>query len=507
MLKYVRYILIVVAVIVSLAYAPRTYAASADLMLVQIQAGGVAAATQELIVLYNNSPDPVDVTDYCLLNKNGHEITCLTTSASDEARYLPGWSFAVAASSSFVTFTGLPPQTFTSIFEPLSQSSGSIIGSSDSISLINKSGDVVDRHSWTTSISGGMLFARSSVPEYPPYFFDTDSAGDWSVQSPQFIPDDQTYLEIVELPDLCPNIEGEQFTLPDDSVIDEAGDCVAVAPVNELVAQLYLTELLPNAAGSDTGAEFIEVYNPNDHPVNLADYILFVGPQFEKQFTLPDRTIAAGSYYALSNSEARYSLLNTSSRAQLQVGQQVISETPAYQNPKDDAAWALFEGTWQYVAKSTPSAANTVGPAVAASPVKPPTSNFKPCASNQYRSPETNRCRLIAANTSNPKPCAANQERNPATNRCRLIARNTGPTPCKEGQERNPETNRCRMVKGVPDADYAVLGAETAQDDNGWYAWIAVGLAVVAALVYAAWEWRREVGRFFSRLRHMITRR
>jgi hypothetical protein len=505
MLKCIRVVLVCLVVLCSLAYAPRTYAASADLMMVQIQAGGVGAATQELIVVYNNSLEAVNIIDHCLLNKSNAEIACFTTSAPNEVRYLPAQSFAVVASSAFVTFSGIPSASFTAIFEPLSQSSGSITGSGDTISLVDASGNIIDQHGWTTTLAGGMLLARDAVAEWPPYFFDTDTSDDWSVQSPQFIPDDQSIIEIVELSDLCPNIEGEQLDTPEGMVINDQGECVADAP--SIVPQLLITELLPNAAGSDEGNEFIELYNPGDQPVDLSGYTLHVGPQLERSYALPQAEIGAGEYYVLSNSDIPFTLLNTSSRAQLTSANQIVSEVPIYQNPKEGWSWALIVGEWVYTDWPTP------GTTSQASKVAPPEeqvggeSSLKPCAPNQYRNPETNRCRLIASSATSLKPCAAHQERSPTTNRCRNKTQATSLAPCKEGQERNAETNRCRNVAKVPQADYAVLGAETTQEDSAWYIWIVIGMAVLAALGYAAWEWRAEVRRFATRVRRAVLRR
>ena len=84
----------------------------------------------------------------------------------------------------------------------------------------------------------------------------------------------------------------------------------------------------------------------------------------------------------------------------------------------------------------------------------------KPCRPDQYRNPETGRCKKISTrNTApsrvgNPKPCKPGQFRNPVTNRCKKIAQPISrPTsrpasrnlkPCKPHQFRNPVTNRCK---------------------------------------------------------------
>ena len=90
---------------------------------------------------------------------------------------------------------------------------------------------------------------------------------------------------------------------------------------------------------------------------------------------------------------------------------------------------------------------------------------LKPCRDDQYRNPETNRCKSIASASSTLKPCAADQYRNPETNRCKKISSSSSSLkPCRSDQERNPETNRCKKVI----KDTAVAGAvdEVPQDDS-----------------------------------------
>jgi len=497
MLKFCLSTVFVFAVIFQ-AYAPPAYATSADLMMTQIQAGGAGAATEELIVLYNNGSEPVDITHYCVTNKSDVAFACFDFLVPGERLMLPSNQFATIASSSLLLSLGSLEVTLT--YEPTNQSSGSITGSSDTISLINPTGEVVDQHSWTSSIIGGMLFARNSIPEWPPYYFDTDMADDWTIQSPQFIPDDQTVIEAEVLEDLCSNIEGEQYLLPDGMEVNELGECTEIIVIPPLV--VMITELLPNVSGADDGNEFIELYNPNNVAVNLSDYLLEVGMEFEYQFCLPDELLEPGAYRTLFNSEVAFTLRNTTSQARIvtQAGEPVFT-VPFYVHPKDDESWALVGDEWMYTNQPTPTQENKVN-TPEEEPEQTATSGttLKPCNANQYRSPETNRCRLIQTPTV-PKPCEPDQERNPETNRCRKIAVATTPTPCEEGKERHPETNRCRTVVQTPEADYAVLGAETKSSPSMWYVWFVIAGVVVALLIYAAWEWRSDVRRIIMRLR------
>jgi hypothetical protein len=181
-------------------------------------------------------------------------------------------------------------------------------------------------------------------------------------------------------------------------------------------------------------------------------------------------------------------------------------------------AWANIAGIWQYTNQPTPGADN-LSSIFAEDDVEEVVIGLQPCAQNQYRNPETNRCRLlvtagstltpckdgqyrsevtnrcrsISADVSTLVACHDNQERNPETNRCRSITGNSSElTACKEGQERNSETNRCRNVAGsIPNVGFAVQPiADTGSAVIGWWA---VGGVSLLAFGYAAWEWREEL--------------
>lgn len=477
MLKILGGVILSVAIIAS-AYAPPAYAASASIVLTQVQAGGDGAALQELVVLYNNSDTEVDITGWCLKNKSAVKFACFEGASEHEHVFLPGRSFATAASSSLATFLGF--SNFSIIYTSTNQSSGAIVGSNDQITLVNAADEAVDQHSWATTVLGGMLYERlrrdSEVLEYQ----DTDTPADWSINSPTFLPDDETLRRFIEPdPDGGPGPEPPAW-LP-----------------------LLVTELLPNAKGSDEGNEFIELYNPNDIAVDLSRYVLLVSPLLEHSFSFPsEATIGPQAYLAIDNQEVGYTLVNSVSRVGIAQSDGVlVYETPPYDSPKDDMAWALVDGVWQYTDQSTPGVANVPS---SGAPLEPtPVTTLKPCATHQYRHPETRRCRNRVVDAA-PVPCQAGQVRNSETNRCRKIAATTSLAPCGEGQERNAETNRCRKIVEMPKADFAVLAAQTTAENDSWYIWAVIGGLVLLALAYGIWEWRFEIAKLALRIKKFV---
>jgi hypothetical protein len=478
MLKRIVVIIVGVVLIQQTAYVPPTYAASANIVISEVQSGVTGGATQEFISLYNNTEDEIDITDWCLRNKNDVAIGCFYTDMPHIRVMLPGYSYATLASSSYAQ--AHTEAYVTHIFESLNQSSGSLVGSNDTLVLVDDMESEVDRMSWTETAPSGMIYQRAFGIEDDnalPLYVDTDTGDDWSVAMRETMPSDQTYYSEIDI-------------------------------VISLPPAIRITELLPNASGADAGREFIELYNYGTETVDLSGAHLWIGVGPVDMALLPDGTlIEPGEYFVVTHSLADYTLMNTTGKVGLASAEGVmIDDSAEYQNPKDDRAWALIGEAWQYTNQPTPGAENL--PDKIDEPVASSTESvLKPCASNQYRHPETNRCRLLQPASSAPTPCRADQYRSPETNRCRKIASEPTVTPCKEGQERNPETNRCRSSKVISVVDYSVLGTETEPQPDQWYIIAAIGAGVLGLVIYGAWEWRHEIRQTFLRFWKFVSRR
>lgn len=328
--------------------------------------------------------------------------------------------------------------------------------------------------------------------------------------------------------DECDNISGAQFEIPENMVRKGVNDCVVD------VASLQLTELLPNADGSDTDHEYIEIYNPTNKTVSLITYYLQTGVAADKIYSFPaGAVIGPGEYKAFYNDDVNFTLINTTGRVVLgAIDGTVLGDSGVYESPGDGMAWALIDGIWRYTDQPTPGVANiwslpdddTDVPSQSTSVLCPagkyrnPLTNrcrnietdasvLAACDADQYRNPETGRCRKVASAAAQT-PCKEGQYRSEETNRCRNIATASAElTPCKEGQERSPETNRCRNVsaKAVPDAAFAIEPMkEGLKAFAGWWALGGVG---VLAVSYAGWEWRYELMNVLRRVKYFVIRK
>ncbi|MDB5167156.1 MAG: hypothetical protein JWN26_301 [Candidatus Saccharibacteria bacterium] len=396
-----------------------------------------------------------------------------------------------------------------------------------------------------TSIPGGYSVDTNANCIPPPVDMCTNIDGLQAVMPTGYGLDENDLCQ----PDVCSNISGLQIIVPSSKELDSNGNCVDhdyclnISGIQTIIPDGYhagnqglclldilpikVNELLANAVGSDNGHEFIELYNPNDAPVDLIVYLLKIGIDAPKFYSFPlESAIEPHGYISFSDDDIPFTLVNSMSQVSLvSVDNQLVDESPIYNNPQDGIAWALIDGTWQYTNQPTPNAKNLAS-IVSQDTVEEVVVGLNPCAPNQYRNPDTNRCRLlitvgstlvacqdgqyrseitnrcrsIASDVATLTPCDANQERNPETNRCRLITSSTSePTPCKPGQERNPDTNRCRTVaSSVPTAEFAV--EPVTDTSSGIVGWLAVGGVCLIALAYAGWEWREELIQAVRRL-------
>lgn len=571
----------VVIILLASINMSQTSASSATVVISQIQLDDAVSASNEFVEVYNNSDTDIDITNWCLYyatgssSTNGNKLGCFLPSNEQTYIFLPARSYAFAISTQLAT--NIP-----SLGSDL-KFSATLSGNSGHVRLIDDQGTVVDKVGWGSAISPETMAVTAPttnkilgrLADDEEELQDTDdNSKDITQVSPRL---SYQYGNIYEVVDACTNITGIQGAVPSGYNVDVEGVCTAI-PVDvcsnidgvqesipigfefddaglcqpdvcsnivdlqialpagytynsnddcvSVPLLLVISELLPNPDGDDSGQEFIELYNPNDQDILLGEYEFYVGTNSTVLYHFPnDTSIKAHGYRVIYNDEINFTLVNTSGSVHLQSIDGIsVDTTETYVDAKSGSSWALIDGVWNYTNQPTPNAENQ--PSIV-DDVEEIITGLKPCPSNQYRNPETNRCRLIvttgsvlvpckdgqyrseitnrcrsiAADSSALSQCNENQYRNPETNRCKLIeSSSTTLTPCADGQERNPDTNRCRNVASkVPDAGFAV---EPIPDSNGTnLGWLAVVGVCIVALLYGLWEWRFEVFRLIRRVR------
>ncbi|USN96786.1 MAG: lamin tail domain-containing protein [Candidatus Nomurabacteria bacterium] len=526
---------------------------NSSVVIAQMYPGASGTATQEFVELYNNFTSPIEVTNWCVnyISSTGNttkKLACLDSPDVSTGLWLGAGGYAVFVSNDLRDAMSVTADAYFS---------GGISADHGHIVLVDASNNEIDRLGWgdainpeTTAVASpanGKALQRKTASFH---LQDTDDNSVDFIESDPLLHASGVYEDTLAT-DVCPNIVDAQTTMPDGYLADENGDCQPDSCLNLdglqisvpegydsdgagvctqhdecenvdgvqtdiptgmvrdgandcswNVLPITLTELYPNATGSDTGNEFIEVYNPTDTMVDLSLYTIRVGINLDKTFTFPiGATIAPGEYKSFDNNTIKFSLVNSTSRVQL-VGLDnvVYGDSTNYENPNEGESWALIKGTWQYTNRPTPSDENLASITVetndnSSSGTSP---TLKPCAPNQYRNPDTNRCKKIS--TTSLAPCNDGQVRNPETNRCRNVVTTASVRkPCSDNQYRSEDTNRCRNLPAatVPDANFAVQPIkDTGTAFVGWWALGGVGLLAAG---YGAWEWRRELAMLWQK--------
>ena len=496
-------------------------AISSSLVITKVQAGEASsvakAATLEYIEIYNAGASEVDITNWCLINKSLVKFVCFSPPSSNINYLLPAGSAMTVSSDEFKDYY---TASIDFIYNPSNQTSGNIVGASDTISLIDNQETIIDTASWTSSLTGGSHIYRTTDAQNK--YIDTDSSDDFGRSSSLTLAASGLY-EKVTIIDHCPNLDGIQSSVPTGYDLNTAGDCVKdmclnIASLQETVPNGYvanqidicivktidlrISELLPDAIGSDNGGEFIELYNNSLEEANLDLFKLAVGADTPRwySFSLGSK-IAPKSYIVIYNHSVHFTLTNSGTIVSLYtIDDQLLASGVEYANAKIGLSWANIDGLWQYTNQPTPGEANigTLQEETVSVSVAP---KLAPCASNQYRSTETNRCRLIVAtaSASSVTPCKDGQYRSEETNRCRTIKEEVAYPPCEEGYERNNETNRCRKIQQLVKAPYAVNQELIKRSqDNGQWVFYAVGSMAGG---YGVWEWRHDAYKLVRRIR------
>ena len=529
-----------------IVFSSPAYASASGPVIKRFQAGGAASGTsqQEYIEIYNDSLQDVDITNWCLYYNDLSQVSCFSPPDAGTKLFLSAKSFVLVVSPQLLATN----PTMTYDFTYKSGFTTNIPGTNGTLSLVDSlTSLVVDRLGWGNGVGegvsmsgnlpGGQIFERIQ---------DTgNNSIDFTVKSsPALLQSGGVYEQAVPI-DVCPNTLAIDSVVPVGYMQDADGNCYEdvcdnITGLQKVVSsgyyrsgidchivQLKINEVLPNASGSDTGKEFIEIYNPTNYAVSLGGYQLQLGPSYSKNYPLPSVSLDSGEYVALLDSQTGITLPNSSASIKLLTPDgQTVDETDVYQDPGDDQAWAVFGGVWQYTNQPTSGFLNKEP---VASGYGSGTTSLKSCPAGKYRNLETNRCRNINSGTSNLKPCRADQIRNPATNRCRSIfSASSGLKPCKVGQTRNPETNRCRKTTSgsglkacavnqvrnpetnrcrkktsseIAASEIKDIESKIQADHGGW---LLAGTAGVGLAGYGVAEWRQEITLGLRRIRALL---
>ncbi len=284
---------------------------------------------------------------------------------------------------------------------------------------------------------------------------------------------------------------------------------------------VIINEILPNPAGSDSGKEFIELYNPSNKQVALSGCFLELSTN-NKKFIFSDELIEPNGFLVINATDSGLVLPNTSGASLWLVDSDNNEFQVSYPGGlEDDTAWAFSDGKWQKTHQATPGEENIilVSKPCPSGQIRNPVSNrcasivssinvLTPCAPGKERNPATNRCRNVVSKVGSLKSCAPDQVRNPETNRCRKINSTSSLKPCAPGQERNIQTNRCRKVLGATTANgsnFDKVKDVPAKNISRSVGWWLVGVSILGIIGYGLFEWRKELVSAYTDIKSKIS--
>ena len=416
------------------AVEPPVY--SSSIIITEVQTGG-ASASDEFIELYNTGFTNVDLAGWQVRYVNAasasRETSLLATlePAAGESLILGPRAYLVLRTATVILQDGLQSMTYTAKLSSADKAIALYRPDTATCEL-----HVQDAVAWGTSIDGEGQAPPVAVPladrllrrtrnadgfyadtNHNDYDFVASSVVKSSASNGKVVEAtpgaDNTVINAVALPpatgagsNLAP-VAIDDCVVPDDPLKDngqlgqsdesppsstevppaQSGDqaqpSLSVADLGLNAPQL--SEILPNPASPLTDAEdeFVELYNPNDAPFDLSGFTLESG---KRHYTFVIGTmLAPKEFKAFFAAQTHLSLPNSAGQILLldPLGN-VIGQTDSYGTAKDDYAWVLAAGVWQWTTKPTPNASNVI-----AAPLTKTTSKVTPAAKTSVKGAAT----------------------------------------------------------------------------------------------------------------------
>lgn len=481
---------------------------TSEIVINEIQTGGLDEllledGKQEFIEIYNKSTEPILLAGWKLQYFSATRLDVFDVNASPTRELFSLAGTVTTKGSIVLSYEGFMSNADGFFGQGSTASSGMMARSGGHVRLVSSEGQISDVVGWGTAKSPetkalAEIGVGSSVERKKIETVVVDTNNNFDDFSILSTPSPQSGGLVIEIPP----IEPEPIIPPCDGLV--------------------ISELMPNPDGTDTGHEFIELYNPTDLSIYLEDCVLVTTATSQQYLFAIGSLMQPKQYLAFYDNQTGLTLANAAGGSVTLIGTEA-DHTITY--PADMGAnhsWSLIGGLWHDSTVPSPNAINALPlPEVLGATDEEVT--LEPCGPGKYRSPDTNRCRntlttsgVLAlcgpGQTRNPDtnrcrsaaslaarliPCSEGQERNPETNRCRKIA-SAIQTACQEGYERNAETNRCRKVAATLAASPSVGDPSTASPKRLNYAFFSVMSILVAG--YGVFEYRRDISTVLTKL-------
>lgn len=142
--------------------------------------------------------------------------------------------------------------------------------------------------------------------------------------------------------------------------INSAEKPAPAAPQNgDLSRSLLVTEIMPNPEGSDADEEWVEIFNPENRPVNLSNWILDDEEGGSKPYIFPSAAvIGPKEYLVLSREETKISLNNSKDSVRLFDFLRNLIFEVSYAKAESDKSYIKTANGFEWTSDVTPGRQN-----------------------------------------------------------------------------------------------------------------------------------------------------
>jgi hypothetical protein len=401
--------------VLTFIFTPTTFVHASQnqpgLLIAEVQSGSATSASDEFIELYNASDQGIDLSKYKIeyFSATSTNFNTPSRSIAMSSTLYPGGRYLLAstnylAEKADVSFSPTLAKTGghlrvvstqdgqTFVHDLLGWGSATMPETSPAAApnsgeslqrKLNADGTYQDTDNNTQDFATTAMPTPESVNPQPP------------TPEPEPVPVD---------PAPAPTPDPEPQPEPDPSPAPEQNE------PDQPVLPLLITELLPNPGSpkADAADEFVELYNPNDVSIDLANYRIETGSDYSYHFVFGSQTIEPHQYLVLTSSETNLTLSNSGGRARiLHPDGSILFETSPYSQADDDMAWVLIGGSWQWSTTPTPGQANIATQETEATKA----ATAKKAAAAKPKTTKASATKLASTKTTKPKTAATKATR------------------------------------------------------------------------------------------------
>lgn len=355
----------------------------ANIVINEIQTNGQGSGTtlQEFIELVNVGVVAVDISGYKVVYTNSSNKTF------DLVVFGIGTTLNAGAHALLVPID--PTNSFLPDISPkltyIAPSSSGMAASSGKVSILDSNLVVLDEVQWANSQAaavGDILFYAGDGKSISRRVVDglvtvtVSPKNDFEVLTePTPETGDPLPPEVIEPnPDPDPVVPVDPAPTPVDPPADPPAENPEETPVIEepptpveqipeinylpiLVNELYID---PESPETDAQDEWVELFNPNQEPVDISGYVVFTGANFTYKYIFPSGSLVApGAYIVVTSGETPLSLSNGGGAAKVVSPNAFVFDEVTYAEAPAGQAWAKnTAGVWEWTTTATKESAN-----------------------------------------------------------------------------------------------------------------------------------------------------